>query len=92
MPIEIPPAYLCLLASLIQDSEESLVAASSHINDILSPFMRSESLSHSFELAIQKAIKQVANYTSYGLSEQIHASIENVTGKLPTVSTILSLF
>ncbi|KAG1473316.1 hypothetical protein G6F56_001018 [Rhizopus delemar] len=83
MPIEIPPAYIGLLASLVQDSEEPLNILANRINGILSPFLRTESLSQNFEVAIQKAIGQVATYVSYGLSNEVLASFENTSGKMP---------
>ncbi|KAG1183628.1 hypothetical protein G6F36_008310 [Rhizopus arrhizus] len=83
MPLEIPPAYFDLIASIVQDSEESLYALASRINDLLSPFLRAEKLSHMFEVAIQKAIKQVATPVKYGLSEEVYASIEHTSEKIP---------
>lgn len=40
--IEIPPAYMDLIAALVQDSEEPLTVLTSRINDTLSPFLRNE--------------------------------------------------
>lgn len=40
--IEIPPAYMDLIAALTQDSEEPLTVLIARINDTLSPFARNE--------------------------------------------------
>ncbi|KAG1194310.1 hypothetical protein G6F70_008880 [Rhizopus microsporus] len=75
-PLEIPPAYLDVIAS-------SLYALTSRVNDLLSPYGRDESLSHKFESAIQKAIEQVATRVKYGLSKEVYKSIKNTTDKMP---------
>lgn len=43
-------------------------------------------VSQNFEVAIQKAIGQVATYVSYGLSNEVLASFENTSGKMPLVN------
>jgi hypothetical protein len=45
-----------------------------------------------FEVAIQKAIKQVATPVKYGLSEEVYASIEHTSEKIPWVKTSLDTF
>lgn len=40
--VEIPPAYMDLIAALVQDSDEPLTVLVARINDTLSPFARNE--------------------------------------------------
>lgn len=42
-------------------------------------------VSHKFEYAIEKAIKQVAHRVNYGLAEEVYANIEHTPPKIPWV-------
>ncbi|KAI7889508.1 uncharacterized protein EV154DRAFT_423707, partial [Mucor mucedo] len=84
--VEVPPEFLDLIAALVQDSEEPFTTLSTRIDDLLSPFLRSEADAHKFEYAIEKAIKKVAQKVNYGLTEEVYAKIEHTAPKIPWVS------
>ncbi|KAL7320499.1 hypothetical protein PS15m_000385 [Mucor circinelloides] len=81
--IEIPPAYMDLIAALTQDSEEPLTVLIARINDTLSPFARNEKVAHKYDIAIEKAVRQTAQKCSYGLSQQVFDSIEHTMTNIP---------
>ncbi|KAK4511579.1 uncharacterized protein ATC70_012795 [Mucor velutinosus] len=81
--IEIPPAYMDLIAALVQDSDEPLTVLVARVNDTLSPFARSEKAAHKYDIAIEKAIRQTAQKCSYGLGQQVFDSIEHSMANIP---------
>ncbi|KAF1800003.1 hypothetical protein FB192DRAFT_1286102, partial [Mucor lusitanicus] len=81
--IEIPPAYMDLIAALVQDSDEPLTVLVARLNDTLSPFARNEKVAHKYDIAIEKAIRQTAQKCSYGLSQQVFDSVEHSMTNIP---------
>ncbi|KAL9538657.1 hypothetical protein MBANPS3_010766 [Mucor bainieri] len=81
--IEIPAAYMDLIAALVQDSDEPLTVLVARVNDTLSPFARNEKVAHKYDIAIEKAIRQIAQKCSYGLSQQVFDSVEHTMTNIP---------
>ncbi|KAL1928921.1 hypothetical protein VTP01DRAFT_1980 [Rhizomucor pusillus] len=81
---DFPEAFLDILSALTQDSDESTSHLTTRINEILSPFQRNESYASVFADAIERAVKQVATRTKYGVSPKVLASLENGPSTIPS--------
>ncbi|KAI8079698.1 uncharacterized protein B0P05DRAFT_469850 [Gilbertella persicaria] len=89
MTIEIPTEFLDVIAALVQDSDEHFTVLVNRINDILSPFQRKEDVAHRYDLAIEKAVKAIAQKMPYGLGHADYVSMEHHAPNVPWVSVEL---
>ncbi|KAK4510797.1 uncharacterized protein ATC70_005231 [Mucor velutinosus] len=68
---DIPQEYTYLIAMLAHESDESLNSLAKRLNDLLSPFDKSNEASFSFFKAIKQIIKSAAHQERYGLADVV---------------------
>ncbi|KAG1050899.1 hypothetical protein G6F43_006859 [Rhizopus delemar] len=68
---DIPHEYFDLIAVLAHESDESLEALATRINDILTPFEKNDKAIESFKESIKEIIKATAYQERYGLGDVV---------------------
>ncbi|GAN01210.1 hypothetical protein MAM1_0005d00642 [Mucor ambiguus] len=86
--LDIPQEYTYLIAMLAHESDESLNSLAKRLNDLLSPFDKSNEASFSFYKAIKQIIKLAAHQERYGLADVVLL----MKGAPATVPKRLSMF